>query len=138
MLHAIDARSTDRAGARRRTARGLREAATRRARRARLTPTPPRGATGRAECASGRWRQESRLTFHSTRPRPNRQRGRTGRYFEIASSATPFVRGPISPIAAITTAIAPAMNTNTPAVPKPFSTAAITNDVKIAEKRLHE
>lgn len=61
-----------------------------------------------------------------------------GRYFEIASSATPFVRGPISPIAAITTAIAPAMNTNTPAVPKPFSTAAITNDVKIAEKRLHE
>lgn len=61
-----------------------------------------------------------------------------GRYFEIASSAMPLVRGPISPITAITTAIAPAMNTNTPAVPKPFSTAAIANDVKIAEKRLHE
>lgn len=60
------------------------------------------------------------------------------RHFEIASSAMPFVRGPIRPIAAITIAIAPAMNTNTPAVPKPFSTAAITNDVKIAEKRLHE
>ncbi|KGS21374.1 hypothetical protein X941_5601 [Burkholderia pseudomallei MSHR5569] len=57
---------------------------------------------------------------------------------DIASSATPFVRGPISPIDAITIAIAPAMNTNTPGVPNPFSTAAIANDVKIAEKRLHE
>ncbi len=59
-------------------------------------------------------------------------------YFEIASSAMPLVRGPIKPIAAITTTIAPAMNANTPNVPKPFSTAAITNDEKIAEKRLHE
>jgi hypothetical protein len=30
------------------------------------------------------------------------------------------------------------MNTNTPVVPKPFSTPAMMNDVKIAEKRLHE
>ncbi len=59
-------------------------------------------------------------------------------YFEMVSSAMPFVRGPMSPIAAITIAIAPAMNANTPKVPKPFSTAAITNDEKIAEKRLHE
>lgn len=66
-----------------------------------------------------------------------RERART-RQRDIASSATPFVRGPISPIDAITIAIAPAMNTNTPGVPNPFSTAAIANDVKIAEKRLHE
>lgn len=59
-------------------------------------------------------------------------------YFEMVSSAMPFVRGPIHPIAAITTTIAPAMNANTPNVPKPRSTAAITNDEKIAEKRLHE
>ncbi len=59
-------------------------------------------------------------------------------YFEMVSSAMPFVRGPMNPIAAITTTIAPAMNANTPNVPKPFSTAAITNDEKIAEKRLHE
>ncbi|CAB3769130.1 hypothetical protein LMG29660_06277 [Burkholderia puraquae] len=59
-------------------------------------------------------------------------------YFEMVSSAMPFVRGPMSPIAAITITIAPAMNANTPKVPKPFSTAAITNDEKIAEKRLHE
>lgn len=59
-------------------------------------------------------------------------------YFEMVSSAMPFVRGPMNPIAAITIAIAPAMNANTPNVPKPFSTAAITNDEKIAEKRLHE
>lgn len=57
---------------------------------------------------------------------------------EIVSSAMPFVRGPISPIAAITITIAPAMNANTPTVPNPLSTAAITNDEKIAEKRLHE
>lgn len=62
----------------------------------------------------------------------------TAAYFEMASSAMPFVRGPMSPIAAITITIAPAMNANTPNVPKPFSTAAITNDEKIAEKRLHE
>lgn len=62
----------------------------------------------------------------------------TADYFEMASSAMPFVRGPMSPIAAITITIAPAMNANTPKVPKPFSTAAITNDEKIAEKRLHE
>ena len=59
-------------------------------------------------------------------------------HFEMASSAMPFVRGPMSPIATITITIAPAMNANTPKVPKPFSTAAITNDEKIAEKRLHE
>ena len=59
-------------------------------------------------------------------------------YFEMASSAMPLVRGPIKPIAAITITIAPAMNANTPNVPKPFSTPAITNDEKIAEKRLHE
>ncbi len=59
-------------------------------------------------------------------------------YFEIASSAMPRVRGPMNPIAAITITIAPAMNANTPNVPKPLSTAAITNDEKIAEKRLHE
>lgn len=59
-------------------------------------------------------------------------------HFEMASSAMPFVRGPMNPIAAITITIAPAMNANTPKVPKPFSTAAITNDEKIAEKRLHE
>lgn len=59
-------------------------------------------------------------------------------YFEMVSSAMPFVRGPMNPIAAITITIAPAMNANTPNVPKPFSTAAITNDEKIAEKRLHE
>lgn len=57
---------------------------------------------------------------------------------EIVSSAMPLVRGPISPIAAITITIAPAMNANTPTVPNPLSTAAITNDEKIAEKRLHE
>lgn len=59
-------------------------------------------------------------------------------YFEMVSSAMPLVRGPMNPIAAITITIAPAMNANTPNVPKPFSTAAITNDEKIAEKRLHE
>lgn len=59
-------------------------------------------------------------------------------YFEMVSSAMPFVRGPMNPIAIITITIAPAMNANTPNVPKPFSTAAITNDEKIAEKRLHE
>ncbi len=59
-------------------------------------------------------------------------------HFEMVSSAMPFVRGPINPIAAITITIAPAMNANTPNVPKPRSTAAITNDEKIAEKRLHE
>lgn len=59
-------------------------------------------------------------------------------YFEMVSSAMPLVRGPINPIAAITITIAPAMNANTPNVPNPFSTAAITNDEKIAEKRLHE
>ncbi len=62
----------------------------------------------------------------------------TRAYFEMASSAMPLVRGPMNPIAAITITIAPAMNANTPNVPKPFSTAAITNDEKIAEKRLHE
>jgi ribosomal protein S9 len=65
-------------------------------------------------------------------------RARPAAYFEMVSSAMPFVRGPINPIAAITIAIAPAMNANTPSVPKPFSTAAMTNDEKIAEKRLHE
>lgn len=48
------------------------------------------------------------------------------------------VRGPIMPITIITIAIAPAMNTNTPVDPKYFSTDAIKNAVKIAEKRLHE
>lgn len=101
------------------------------------TPTPRRCAPGRAQRdqADG-VRESSDFSFYAhgkcgaCAPR--------GRYFEIASSAMPLVRGPISPITAITTAIAPAMNTNTPAVPKPFSTAAIANDVKIAEKRLHE
>ncbi|AFQ49606.1 hypothetical protein GEM_3213 [Burkholderia cepacia GG4] len=70
-------------------------------------------------------------------PHPTREHA-THSYFEIASSAIPLVRGPMNPIAAITTTIAPAMKANTPNVPKPFSTAAITNDEKIAEKRLHE
>ncbi len=69
---------------------------------------------------------------------PNTRAPHPPLYFEIASSAMPLVRGPMSPIAAITITIAPAMNANTPNVPKPFSTAAITNDEKIAEKRLHE
>jgi hypothetical protein len=59
-------------------------------------------------------------------------------YLDIFSSSRPFVRGPIRPIASITISIAPAINTNTPVVPKPFSTEAIRNAVKIAEKRLHE
>lgn len=118
----------------------------------------------RSHCnAFGQWRLMSRQVFHSTRADTNRQ-GRTPGfavvlrfvtprfnslphatcacatrvYFEMVSSAMPFVRGPMNPIAAITIAIAPAMNANTPNVPKPFSTAAITNDEKIAEKRLHE
>lgn len=69
---------------------------------------------------------------------PHATRERAPVYFEMASSAMPLVRGPMNPIAAITITIAPAMNANTPNVPKPFSTAAITNDEKIAEKRLHE
>jgi hypothetical protein len=57
---------------------------------------------------------------------------------EISSSARFRVRGPIHPITAITISIAAAMNTNTPVVPKFFSTPAMTNEVKIAEKRLQE
>lgn len=85
-------------------------------------------------------------------PRPGRQTGRRKRAGgthrpranhppdqpDIASSAMPFVRGPINPIADMTIAIAAAINTNTPAVPNPFNTAAIAKDVKIAENRLHE
>jgi AcrR family transcriptional regulator len=57
---------------------------------------------------------------------------------EISSSARFRVRGPIHPITAITTSMAAAMNANTPVVPKLFSTPAIKNEVKIAEKRLQE
>src|SRR6195952_3607693 len=57
---------------------------------------------------------------------------------EICSSARSRVFGPINPIASITTIIAPAINMNTPVVPNAFNTPAIKNDVKMAEKRLHE
>lgn len=114
-------------GKRQRAGRGMRTG-----RRRLRAAQPPRGMRVGPMAA----RESSDVSFYAPMRKPAAHA--LGRYFEIASSATPFVRGPISPIAAITTAIAPAMNTNTPAVPKPFSTAAITNDVKIAEKRLHE
>lgn len=86
-------------------------------------------------------RVQRRLTcsrFPATCARALDMRAPSVAYFEMVSSAMPFVRGPMNPIAAITMTIAPAMNANTPNVPKPFSTAAMTNDEKIAENRLHE
>jgi len=57
---------------------------------------------------------------------------------EISSNARFRVRGPIQAITAITISIAAAMKRNTPIVSKLFSTPAIRNEVKIAEKRLQE
>lgn len=97
-----------------------------------------------AACLATAWQVASPGVFGNMKPReftrvPHATRERASPvYFEMASSAMPLVRGPMNPIAAITITIAPAMNANTPNVPKPFSTAAITNDEKIAEKRLHE
>jgi luciferase-type oxidoreductase len=128
-----------------------RSARTGAARDARLPLRPPR--VDRYSRRDARGRHASRDV--QSRGGPPRRRGdrRTGgrrvaaisfaliprrRYVEIFSSSSPFVRGPSKPIASITISIAPAMNTNTPAVPKCFSTAAIMKAVKIAEKRLHE
>ena len=45
---------------------------------------------------------------------------------------------PIQPITDITISMAAAISTNTPVVPKLLSAPAMTNEVKIAEKRLQE
>ena len=57
---------------------------------------------------------------------------------EILSNATLLVRGPNTPIVAITTTIAPAMKTNTPLAPKFRSNHAMRNDEKITDSRLQE
>lgn len=93
---------------------------------------PLHGRLLRRACPATRNARKFTRVRHTARERA------TPVYFEMVSSAMPLVRGPMNPIAAITITIAPAMNANTPNVPKPFSTAAITNDEKIAEKRLHE
>src|SRR5471030_814258 len=82
-------------------------------------------------------RDEADQSWH-TMPRPAFRLGPALGYLEIFSSSRPFVRGPINPIASMTISIAPPINMNTPVVPNAFNTPAMKNDVKMAEKRLHE
>src|SRR5208337_5058729 len=69
-----------------------------------------------------------------------RERGTASqaRQWAIFSSARLAVRGPKSPIVAITTPIAAAMKANTPAAPKASSTKAMTKELKMTERRLQE
>ncbi len=69
----------------------------------------------------------------------NRQRlSQVGRQPEISSKARLVVRGPNTPIVAITTPIAAAMKIKTPMAPARSSTKAMTNELKMTESRLHE
>jgi len=57
---------------------------------------------------------------------------------EISSKATSRVRGPNTPIAIITTIIAPEIKINTPCTPNSLKHAAMINAENTADMRLHE
>jgi hypothetical protein len=58
--------------------------------------------------------------------------------WEIASSASPRVRGPYAPIETTTITIAKAMNPNTAFTPPLFSSNATTSPDSAADRRLHD
>src|SRR5271165_1656208 len=71
--------------------------------------------------------------------RPQRARPATaGLQWAISSSARLVVRGPKTPIVAITIAIAAAMKAKTPGAPRASSTKAMMKELKITESRLQE
>ena len=81
-------------------------------------PSPRSGGPRPPRYVLGRRRPRGPTLPLGRRRRPGGRRCKSALHFEIFSSATPLTRGPNIPIVAITTAIAPAMNRNTPPTPK--------------------